>query len=330
MGRIRRNVGVGAFALLIASAVLAVEACTATIQDCEVTGCDASRADGNAFGNLPDANGTDVANDVADAFDATNDVMNGDDVTTEPIDAYVAPTYAQVVLADHPIAYYRFEEGTGTVANNSSSAAPAFVGTLFREVHFVAVSPADGWPVGSNFAMEFDSPGGVVQVAKDSRLEPTNALSIEFWERPTAGEGDTIAYGDFSTSGGIKYSNGGCNQAYTTQCLSSLDLQLYIGAYDCGGNFPTSSMPAPEAATTHVVVTYDLQNVTFYINGVATNHSASTAPLIYDADGGAGLGIGDSYSGGIPFFGMLDEVAIYGAALDGGSIQNHYKAGHPQ
>jgi hypothetical protein len=350
MGSSRRKLAIGAFALLIASAVLAAEACTATIQDCEVTGCgDASRADGNARdGNLLDANGADVANDAA-AADATNDVMNADgDATTEPIDAnahdagsdapvdaFVEPAYEQAVLADNPIAYYRFEEGAGTVAQNSSSLAPAFVGTLLRQAHFVAVSPTDGWPVGSNFAMEFDNPGGVVQIAKDSRLEPASSLSIEFWARPTAGEGDPIAYGDFGTTGGIDYGNGGCNQAYTAQCTGSFDVQLYLGAYFCGNNppaggFPTSSMPIAEAATTYFVVTYDLQNATFYINGVATNHLATTVPLIYDSANGAGLGIGDSYSGGIPFFGMLDEVAIYGAALDAGSIQNHYKAGHPQ
>ena len=74
---------------------------------------------------------------------------------------------------------------------------------------------------------------------------------------------------------------------------------------------------------THVVGTYDGQIETLYINGALSHSQQGPPPGDVDAAfmwAASSDGIGD-------FIGSLDELAIYGQALDATTVHAHYLAG---
>ena len=75
----------------------------------------------------------------------------------------------------------------------------------------------------------------------------------------------------------------------------------------------------------HVAATRDATGVTrLYLDGVDVTSPVTARTL---SDTGAGLSIGGSPGGSSPFGGVLDELAIYRAALTPAQIRDHHRAG---
>jgi hypothetical protein len=75
----------------------------------------------------------------------------------------------------------------------------------------------------------------------------------------------------------------------------------------------------------HVVGTYDGSTMLLYVNGSLTDTTPSTTSVV---DHSQSLTFGRSSGGGSPYGGLLDEVAIYGYALNATQVTEHYNAGH--
>ena len=120
-----------------------------------------------------------------------------------------AGTYADAVLADNPIGYWRLEEDPASVstAADSSANAGAQNGTVVgggTGVTSVA-GPID--TESSNNAMRFDGSSGYIDVQDPNAVLGSNfpAWSIEFWMRPEAGGGahqNPVVKGQYSGAGG--------------------------------------------------------------------------------------------------------------------------------
>lgn len=74
----------------------------------------------------------------------------------------------------------------------------------------------------------------------------------------------------------------------------------------------------------HVVTTWDGETITSYVNGALDRSVAFSDPL--DA-GTNNFSIGRASNGGINFFGLIDEAALYDRALTAGEVQEHYQRG---
>jgi Concanavalin A-like lectin/glucanases superfamily len=77
----------------------------------------------------------------------------------------------------------------------------------------------------------------------------------------------------------------------------------------------------------HVVATLDATGIRMYVNGVLEATTASASKTVTTSTGVTSLGDGSSlYFSGNPWYGMMDEVAVYPVALPLSTITAHYAA----
>lgn len=213
--------------------------------------------------------------------------------------------YRSVVLADNPIGYWEFDETSGTTAADSGGATqqPGTYEncTLGQASAFTALGTAAG----------FDGSTSRVQIPQNAVFElGTGDFSVELWySTPSTGRGDIFnfknendfgIFANLSGSGEISgYHNGFLNGTTTT-----------VNAWH------------------HVVVTRSAGTSLFYVDGVQVASNANTqsfsanAPIFIGANHGGAPG----YVMGIPFTGLVDEVAVYGTALSAARVLAHYQA----
>jgi hypothetical protein len=147
--------------------------------------------------------------------------------------------YAQSVLEDDPVAYWRLGEGTGTALDRSSNGnAGTYVG---------GTSSTEG----ISGATRFDGSSGYVRVPDSSTLnQPTNGITLEAWISPSAGNTSqkTIVqkaftshswpfyqYGLFMYSGHLTFYLA-LNGQFISMCPGSTFLDTFLGnRCDFGG-----------------------------------------------------------------------------------------------
>jgi subtilisin-like proprotein convertase family protein len=147
---------------------------------------------------------------------------------------------------------------------------------------------------------------------------------------------------NFSFEGWIYPSNSAATQAILYRSDSRSGLGAY-GLYMSGGDlnfFVTDTndaqtlitAPCPLNQFVHVACTYSNTLMSLYVNGVLATPQATNAVIpkgALDAGSDPGIGIGNTGDASMdyPFFGLIDEMAIYGQALTAAQIQSIYAAG---
>lgn len=214
--------------------------------------------------------------------------------------------YAQAVLSDSPLAYWRLGETSGTAAGDAGAGAHAGVYTG----GYILGQPgvlADG-----NKSVRFDGTG---YVAFGDILNPpaASSLSVEAW---------------FTTS---------ATPAVGTQTIVCRWYPGWIlGILNSGAVFLDISQPSSSNSLSagsgfndgkphHVVATFDgLTNTyTIYVDKVLIATSVIATPF-EGVDGGANMYIGSLDPTTQPFIGTVDEVAVYRYPLLPGQVANHY------
>jgi hypothetical protein len=212
--------------------------------------------------------------------------------------------YVDVVLADAPIAYWRFEETSGATAQDASGAgrhgAYVVVPQLGREVaprlgaaiHLTSSNAGDG--VRLEHAPWMNLTGGTFELwAKPDRVTYPEAILMldkgDAWQLNVSANGRPA----FAFPGGSRAQSG---------------TQLVMGS------------------VYHVVGTYDAQSMRLYLNGeLQAQFATGGAPFRSSTDA---LHIGRGQTAGrFDFEGALDEVAIYDKVLTAERIRAHYRAG---
>jgi hypothetical protein len=231
--------------------------------------------------------------------------------------ADAAPSdYATRILAAQPLGYWRLDETSGTIAQDSSGHGHA--GAYGASVALRA-SPL----VGDGFAVTIDgshTSGSehFIRVPESPGLEPTKALTVECW----------MAMSDLAASANVISYGSDVSDPYEPYVLwvSSGLWRMYIVAGS--GSF---SVNAPDAIADtdshHLVAVYDGTALQLYIDGKSVASTPASGDLgHYDTVNGLGIGSGASATRG-NFPGVLDEVAVYGVALTQVQITEHYEAG---
>jgi hypothetical protein len=233
--------------------------------------------------------------------------------------------YPSVVLADAPLAYYRLDETSGTIAHDSSG--HRLDGTYGAGV----THGAPGLIVGDGDAAASFSGGawthdGIVEVPPALMLEPSQSVSVELWMRQPVLNPDATILVDYGDPGPSVMQD----PAYGLLIYkSAFNVFLWTDVAEGGGpSFGPATQPTTNQVY-HVVETFDGQSVRVFVDGVLSATMQVSGTLAF-ANQRGGLGIGGTTVGGaadVVFGGTLDEVAIYGFALSPAQVLKHFMAG---
>jgi Concanavalin A-like lectin/glucanases superfamily len=243
--------------------------------------------------------------------------------------------YPTTILADHPVAYYRLEEASGSdsVADSSGNDFTGYV-TYVTQSDGTTVYPQLGVPgIDTNAALFATSTGvgqGNIDIPVNSTINPpladgTNGapFSAELWVQATTDSGNfEVPLDDSGFFNTANPNSSGWNIYQTAGPGSTWSYSVrpnpgYVG-----------SGPAVVVGQwTHLVLTYDGTNAIFYVNGVVGIPAVKIPQfLVNDASEDLIMGEGPA-TGFAPYDGAMDEVAIYNYALSADQVANHYQVG---
>lgn len=222
--------------------------------------------------------------------------------------------YAQTVLSDSPLAYYRLGEPSGYgITTAYDWGGNAYNGTITGGV---TLGETGALYNDSNTAMLFDGSTGYISLPTATNGNGLGALSVEGWFNLS-----TASLGSFT--GLIESGAEASNTGFLLFWSGTSTLIFSVGN---GTTHARASLATTATANTwlHVVGTYDGANVRLYVNGALVagptsltgSISASAAPVIAGSTGHTTL-----------FPGTIDEVAIYASALSATRISAHYLSG---
>jgi chitodextrinase len=228
--------------------------------------------------------------------------------------------YADVILADEPIAFYRFEEETGPSTANLGTFGPAgdglwMVGASAGEASTEA-GPRPPQFLGfaaNNRAASFG--GTAAQRWVDTQNQFLNnlaAFSLEYWVRP------------LNRAGWSRIGVVGQNDAVEYGFIAANTIQIWTPA---GGSLDTA-YTFPDGEWHHVATIAsgtDLRNyfdgILVGTGGIATANYGSSGFNVHIGGGGVFDGTGNFFNG------QIDEVAIFDKAIPAERIAAHYQAG---
>jgi hypothetical protein len=245
-------------------------------------------------------------------------------LTVAPVTGY----YPSVVLQDLPIAYYRLDETSGTVTHD-------FIGSDNGQ-YFDVVLGQSGYSAADPdksvlFGPGPDSYAGNINGVDFSAQAATNGgngeFSVECWVNGLGQDNGNgivaMGYGSGGEQFDLDTGGGGNTFRFGVRNTSG------------GGTFVTGSDIAPDGNWHHLVGVCDEANgmVILYIDGqidasgTITSGSgirSKTTPMsIGSREGGSGTDYNFNFTG------KIDEVALYGYALNPSQVANHFAAQYP-
>ena len=212
-------------------------------------------------------------------------------------------SYSRTVRADAPVAYWRFEERSGTVACDCSG----------NNHHGTYV---DGPVLGADVGASRTGKGMSLQSSTDGmRVEygpwtDMSALTVEAWVKPdrvTAREGIILV-----------------DKGFTWNLF--IDPDGYP-AFQYPGDIPPETIsptPLVVGETYYLVGTIQDGVMKLYVNGELVDEAEVSAIPPNEQPIHVGRGVGAVR---FEFYGVIDDVAVYDRALSAETIVGHYEAG---
>jgi hypothetical protein len=219
--------------------------------------------------------------------------------------------YAQVVLSDAPIAYWRLDDTSTTgAALDQAGGHPGAIAPTVQVGVPGALGPGD-------LAMAFGKIDANVKVDDPKAFDFVgNApFTVEAWfattDRPS-GSGRIAAKNTMDPLGWV----------LAVESNGELQFDRYpaVGVDDA-----VHTAVVTDGAWHHVVVTYDGSALAAYVDGALPARGSSSSSAVSASAATFTLGTGSG--GGAQYVGALDEVAIYDKALSSARVAAHYAAG---
>ena len=207
-----------------------------------------------------------------------------------------------------PVGSWSFDEGTGTIANDSSGN---------NNNGIIYGNPT--WTIDGqvNKALSFDGVDDYVRSDNDMLLDSNQSYSV--WVYPKA---TSSLKGVLTTHNHTITSNIGINTHNNKFSIS-------IGYTDGTREYNTklSNYSIITNIWTHVVLIYnaDENSVSFYINGLFDSKWNLTKTVKFTSERILVGQWSNTYLGDYPFNGLLDEARIYNRALSAEEIKRHYE-----
>jgi 1,4-alpha-glucan branching enzyme len=226
---------------------------------------------------------------------------------TSAVSSAFCTTTLPATGATNLLAYWTFDEGSGSIANDSSGNTNT--GTAFFGGN------GGGWTSSGMIkgAIYFDADGTQVTVSNSASINPVNGITVAAWVSDQSG-------GWFTNPRFVE--KGKSNNQYALFAIGqSNQLEFVVAGVSNGTLIAT---PPSSGAWHHLAGTYDGKSlISLYIDGqLAAQQSASGAmPVTTDP-----LAIGNRPSGSLSYQlnGYLDDVRIYGSALPPSEIAQLY------
>jgi len=194
------------------------------------------------------------------------------------------------------VAYYAFDEGSGSIAHDSSG------------------NGNDGQIQGAKWvrlregcALEFDGLDDYVDCGSDESLNIAEKFTVEAW----------VYFQGFPSSPTSIVSKG--------HSYSLLATGYGGNFYWCGRQNSPLLIPG---LWQHLVGTFDGEGLEIYLDGALITYSPSQKPAVNLSKSQPML-IGKGAGNEGYFKGMIDEVKIYSRALSADEVDAHYEEGHP-
>ncbi|WP_419470356.1 LamG-like jellyroll fold domain-containing protein [Candidatus Kuenenia sp.] len=200
-------------------------------------------------------------------------------------------------------ALYAFEEGSGTVASDSSG-----------NNNDGDISGA-AWTTGkSGGALSFNGNAYVVKTNPSSGLKPSTEVAIAAWIKTSA-----------TDTNGAEVASMGDSYALRVEEDGNIKFFYYNGSKWISTK--TIGVNVLNGTWHHIVVQKTSTALQVYVDGVSKASSSSTGTITYTK--GNNLFIGRHGNGDTPydFIGLIDETGIYNRALSDQEIQNLYTNG---
>ena len=210
--------------------------------------------------------------------------------------------YSQTVLADNPLAYWRFEESSGTQALDSS-------GNARHGTYQGGVALGSAGALSGSLALSLDGIDDQVAVPASSALSPTR-ISVEAWVKSKTATWDDYGYFVSKRNSYVLHPNQGS---------TVVDFVVWVA-----GTPRTARFTPPGGFNItqwhHYLGTYDGAQVRLYVDGLLSASFAAAGNVAADS-GPLAIGRDEEWTRfGAAF---IDEVAIYGLALSDARVSAH-------
>ncbi|MDO8424339.1 MAG: LamG domain-containing protein, partial [bacterium] len=213
-----------------------------------------------------------------------------------------------------PVGWWKFDEGSGTAAYDSSGKNNT--GTL---TNMNVTTATSSWVSGKyGTALSFDGVNDYVQVADSSNLRPGDAITISAWIKTGNYPGGTQGYIVRKGS----EASGGADYAFSVSGSPG-----YLKFDFNNGGWQAGTADGSKAVTDNnwhfVTVTYNKANYTYYVDGVRGSSVVKTTAMATTTQN---LYIGNDLTA-YHFNGSIDDVKIYNYARTPDEIRLDYNAG---
>lgn len=216
--------------------------------------------------------------------------------------------YAREVIADAPEFYWRFGEGSGTVAHDEMGVLNgSFVNT--PTLGSASLIEVDSDNASATFVK---SSSEYVSVADHANMD-TATFSLECWLKTSTTTGDM---------GVIARDDNSSNRFWEIRVASSI---LKFLVFNTAGSYTwfTTTFNVADGNPHHVVATFDGSTLKVYVDNVMQSTAFSGT---VKSSGTQAIYIGSIWSTSYTFDGVLDEVAFYDYVLTSTQVGAHYNA----
>ncbi|GAA4960665.1 LamG-like jellyroll fold domain-containing protein [Kineococcus glutinatus] len=245
------------------------------------------------------------------AYDADGNSTNGGLATVTAAAAGGASAYSAAVLADGASSYWPL--GTGSPSPDWAGGDDLALDASVTASGERAVTADPG------SASAFAGTGTVPAATGTARPAP-QVFSVEAWIRTTTTRGGKII--------GFGTSRTGSSPGYDRHVYMRNDGRLVFGVNSGGTRVVTSAGPYNDGAWHHVVASLSGAGMVLYVDGVEVARSATTtsaqALTGYWRVGGDNLSGWPNRPTANAFAGLVDEVAVYPAALSAATVRDHF------
>ena len=223
--------------------------------------------------------------------------------------------YAQEVLADSPVAYWRLEETSGSTVTDQTG--NEHDGTVFGADLNVS------GPTGLGSAAYFDGVDDRIDVTNDAALSGWDDFTVEFWTLDPINLKDTSKYpiANYSPLGSQRswgvVDNGVLNQMVILLSTNGVSFTAMNDAAIPGSDFSSTLWH-------HVVFRRSGSTVESFLDGVKGGTSDTFSGTLHAST--ARLTLGSRSDITSYWKGTLDEPAVYDTALSDARILAHYNS----
>lgn len=222
-----------------------------------------------------------------------------------------ADPYGEAVYNSAPSLYWRLNESSGSVAQDSStSLSPGnYSGGVTQGVTGAIAGTTDT-------AVGLDGGTGLITSSKTYSSPSTYSLELWFNTTTTRG-GKLIGFGDQPT---------GSSSNYDRHVYMQDNGQLVFGTWTGSANTITSATPYNDGKWHSVTATQSGDGMTMYVDGKLVGTNPQTQAQDYTGYWRVG---GDQTWGSSSAYleGKIDEVAVYPTALSAATVNQHYALG---